>query len=67
MKGIQIGKEEIKLSSLRTLSPLLSNDPYENATRINEFHKIKVQKSIVFLYNNIKQLEIEMKKQFHLQ
>jgi hypothetical protein len=66
IKGIQIGKEEIKLS-------LLANDMIpKNSTKrlldmINTFskvaeYKVNIQKSVAFLYSNNEQTEKEIKR-----
>ena len=61
IKGIQIGKEEVKLSLFADDMILYMEDP-KDATRkvlelINEFgkfagYKINTQKSVAFLYTN---------------
>ena len=61
IKGIQIGKEEVKLSLFANDMILYRENP-KDATRkllelINEFgkvagHKINAQKSLAFLYTN---------------
>ena len=63
IKGIQIGKEEVKLSLFADDMILYIDNP-KDATRkllglINEFgkvagYKIKAQKSLAFLYTNNK-------------
>ena len=71
MKGIQIGKEEVKLSLFADDMILYIENP-KDATRklleiINEFgkvagYKINAQKSPAFLYTNNKRTEREIKK-----
>ena len=78
MKGIQIGKEEVKLSLFADDMILYIENP-KDATRkllelinellelINEFgkvagYKINAQKSLAFLYTNDKKSESEIKK-----
>ena len=71
IKGIQIGKEEVKLS-LFALDMILYIPNPEDATRkllelINEFgkvaeYKINAQKSLVFLYTNGEKSEREIKE-----
>ena len=71
MKGIQIGKEELKLSLFVHDMILYTENP-KDATRklvelINEFgkvagYKINAQKSLAFLYTNNKRSEREIKK-----
>ena len=69
VKGIQIGKEEVKLSLFVDYKISHMEDP-KNATRkllelINEFgkvasYKINTQKPVVFLYTNNKRSESEI-------
>ena len=71
IKGIQIGKEEVKLSLFADDMILYIENP-KDATRkllelINEFgkvaeYKINAQKSLAFLYTNNKQSETEIKE-----
>ena len=71
IKGIQIGKEEIKLSLFADDMILYIEYP-KDATRklielINEFgkvagYKINAQKSLAFLYTNDEKSESEIKK-----
>ena len=71
IKGIQIGKEEVKLSLFADDMILCRENP-KDATRklleiINEFgkvagYKINAQKSLVFLYTNNKRSEREIKE-----
>ena len=75
IKGIQIGKEDIKLSLFADDMILYIENP-KNATRkllelINEFgkvagYKINIQKSVAFLYTNNYQKE-KLRKPSHLQ
>ena len=70
-KGIQIGKEEVKLSLFEDDLILFIENP-KDATKkllelINEFdkvagYKINIQKSVAFLYTNNKLFEREIKK-----
>ena len=70
IKGIQIGKEEVKLSLFADDMILYIEDP-KDATRkllelINEFakvagYKINAQKSLAFLYTNDEKSEREIK------
>ena len=74
IKGIQIGKEEVKLSLFADDLTLYIENP-KDATRkllelINEFskvtgYKINTQKSLAFLYTNKDQKE-KLRKQPHL-
>jgi retron-type reverse transcriptase len=67
IKGIQIGKETVKIS-------LFADDP-KNSTKklldiMNSYskvagYKINLQKSLAFLYTNNEQAEKEYMKQFH--
>ena len=71
IKGIQIGKEEVKLSLLADNTILYIENP-KDATRkllelINEFgkvagYKINAQKSLAFLYTNDQKSEREIKE-----
>ena len=71
VKGIQIGKEEVKLSLFVDYKISHMEDP-KNATRkllelINEFAKvagyiINTQKPVVFLYTNNKRSESEIQE-----
>ena len=71
VKGIQIGKEEVKLSLFVDYKISHMEDP-KNATRkllelINEFgkvasYKINTQKPVVFLYPNNKRSESEIQE-----
>ena len=71
IKGIQTGKEEVKLSLFADDMILYIENP-KDATRkilelINEFgkvagYKINAQKSLAFLYNNDEKSETEIKK-----
>ena len=71
IKGIQIGKEEVKLSLFADDMILYRQNP-KDATRkllelINEFgkvagYKINTQKSLAFLYTNNERSEREIKE-----
>ena len=73
IKGIQIGKEEVKLSLFADDMILYIGNP-KDATRkllelINAFgkvagYKINAQKSLAFLYTNDEKSENEIKKPF---
>ena len=75
IKGIQIGKEEIKLS-LFADDMILYIENLNDSTKslldlINEFskfagYKINIQKSVVFLYTNNKETKRKLRKS-HLQ
>jgi hypothetical protein len=72
IKGVQIGKEEVKLSLLtddilylntqKTSSKKLLN--IINSSRKVAGHKINLQKSIAFLYTNNEQIEKQLGKQY---
>ena len=72
IKGIQIGKEEVKLSLFADDLILYVENP-EDSTRkllelINEYskvagYKINTQKSLAFLYTNIRKQEEKLRKQ----
>ena len=75
IRGIQIGKEELKLSLFADDMILYIENP-KDATRkllglINEFgkvagYKINAQKSLAFLYTNDEKSEREIKETLHL-
>ena len=75
IKGIQIGKEEVKMSLFADDMILYIENP-KDATRkllelINEFgkvagYKINAQKSLAFLYTNDENLKEKLRKHFHL-
>ena len=75
IKGIQIGKEEIKLSLFADDMILYIENP-KDATRklldlINEFdklarYKINAHKSLAFLYTNDEILKVKLRKHSHL-
>ena len=75
IKGIQIGKEEVKLSLFADYMILCTENP-KDATRkllelINEFgkvsgYKINAQKSLTFLYTNDENLKEKLRKHSHL-
>ena len=71
IKGIQIGKEELKLSLFEDDITLYIENPKDSTKKllelINEFsnvseYKINIQKSVAFLYLNDKLTEREIKK-----
>ena len=74
IKGIQIGKEEVKFS-LFADDMILYIENHEDTTRkllelINEYskvtgYKINTQKSLAFLYTNNEKTERKSRKQFH--
>ena len=75
IKGIQIGKEEVKVSLVADDMILYIENP-KDATKkllelINEFgrvagYKINAQKPLAFLYGNDEKSEREIRKHFHL-
>ena len=75
IKGIQTGKEDVKLSLFADDMILYLENP-KNATRkllepINEFgkvagYKINAQKSLAFLYTVMKNLKTKLRKHSHL-
>ena len=75
IKGIQIRKEEVKLSLFADDIILYIENP-KDATRkllelINEFgkvagYKINAQKSLAFLYTNDENLKVKLRKCSHL-
>ena len=74
IKGIQIGKEEVKLSLFADDMILYTENP-EDSTRkllelINEYskvagYKINIQKSLAFLYTTMRKQKEKLRKQFH--
>ena len=73
IKGIQIGKEEIKLSLFADDMILYIENPKDSTRKllelINEYSKvagynINTQKSLAFLYTNNEKIE-KLRKQFH--
>ena len=73
IKGIQIGKGEVKLSLFANDMILYIENPKDSTRKllelINEYnkvsgYKINTQKSLVFLYTNNEKTE-KLRKQFH--
>ena len=74
IKEIQIGKEEVKLS-LFADDMILYIENLKDSTRkllelINEYskvagYKINMQKSLAFLYTNLRKQKEKLRKQFH--
>ena len=71
ISGIQIGKEEVKLSLFADNMILYTENPKDSTKKllelINEYskvagYKINTQKSLVFLYTNNKKTEREIKE-----
>ena len=71
IKGIQIGKEEIKLSLLANDMILYIENPKDATRRLRELinesgkvagYKINTQKSLAFLYTNNERQEREIKE-----
>ena len=74
IKGIQIGKEEVKLSLFADDMILYMENPKDSTRKllelINEYskvagYKIRTQKSLAFLYTNNEKVEKKLRKQFH--
>ena len=72
-KGIQIGKEEVKLSLFADDMSFYIENPKDSTRKllelINEYskvagYKINTQKSLAFLYTNNEKIE-KLRKQFH--
>jgi hypothetical protein len=63
IKGIQVGKEEVKLSlfvhDMKRAEKLL--DTIKSVIKVAG-HKINLQKSVAFLYSNNEQIEKEFRK-----
>ena len=73
-KGIQIGKEEVKLSLCADDMILYIENPKDSTRKllevINEYskvsgHKINTQKSLAFLYTNNEKQKEKLRKQYH--
>ena len=73
IKGIQIGKEEVKLSLFADDMILYIENPKDSTRKllelINEYskvagYKINTEKSLAFLYTNNEKTE-KLRKQFH--
>ena len=69
IKGIQTGKEEVKLSLFANDMILYIENPKDSTRKllelINEYsegHKINTQKSLAFLYTNTEKTEREIKE-----
>jgi len=71
IRGIQIGKEEVKLSLFADDMILYIENPKDSARKllelINEYgkvagYKINIQKSLAFLYTNNEKIEREIKE-----
>ena len=76
VKGIQIGKEEVKLSLFADDMILYIENPEDSTGKllelINEYsivegYKINTDKSLAFLYTNNKETEEKLRKQYHSQ
>ena len=74
IKGIQIGKEEVKLSLFADDMILYMENPKDSTRKllelINEYskiagYKINTQKSLAFLYTNKEKKRKKLRKQFH--
>ena len=75
IKGIQIGKEEMKLSLFADDMIMYIENPIDSTKKlpdiINKFgkgegHRVNFQKSKVFLYTNNETSETEIRKKTHL-
>ena len=73
VKGIQIGKEEMKLSLLADDMILYIENPKDSTRKLRELireyskvagYKINTEKSLAFLYTNSEKTE-NLRKQFH--
>ena len=74
IKGIQIGKEEVKLSLFADDMILYMENPKDTTRKLLELiseyrnvagYKINTQKSLAFLYTNNEKTEREIKEQSH--
>ena len=75
IKGIQVGKEEVKLSLFADDMILYIEDPKYATKKLLEFineyskvagYKINTQKFVAFLYTNDEKPESEIRKHSHL-
>ena len=75
IKGIQVGKEETKLSLFADDMVVYTENPIDTGKRlpdlISEFgktagYKVNIQKSKAFLYTNNETSEAEIRKKSHL-
>ena len=74
IKGIQIGKEEVKLSLFSDDTILYVENPKDTTRKLLELiheyrkvagYKINIQKSLVFLYTNNEKQKEKLRKQSH--
>ena len=74
IKGIQLGKEEVKLSLFADNMILYIENPKDSTRKllelINEYSKIagckiNTQKSLAFLYTTMRKEKEKLRKQFH--
>ena len=74
IKGIQIGKEEVKLSLFADDMILYIESPKDTTRKllelINEYskvsgYKVNTEKSLAFLYTNNEKKKEKLRKQFH--
>ena len=74
IKGIQIGKEEVKLSVFADDITFFIENPKDTTRKllelINEYskvvgHKANIQKSLAFLYTNMRKQKEKLRKQSH--
>ena len=74
IKGIQIGKEEVKLSLFADDMMLYTENPKDSTRKllelVNEYskvagYKINTQKSLAFLYTNNEKQKEKLRKHFH--
>ena len=74
VKGIQIGKEEVKLSLFADDMILYIENPKDSTRKLLELinkyskvagYKINTQKSLAFLYTNNEKTEEKLRKQYH--
>ena len=74
IKGIQIGKEVVKLSLFADDMIFYIENPKDSTRKLLELinayskfavYKINTQKSLSFLYTNNEKIEKKLRKQFH--
>ena len=74
IKGIRIGKEEVKLSLFADDMILYIENPKDSTRKLLELikdyskvagYKINTQKSLAFLYTNNEKIEEKLRKQLH--
>jgi hypothetical protein len=70
MKGMQIGKDNVRLYLFVDDMIIYLKDPYDSTRNVRHFskvagYKISIQKSVAFLYTNNEQVKKKSVKQSH--